>query len=391
VRSAPRADLASSGRSLGARAAAFLGRGAPAATNPAPARRAGSVAALALLALLAVVPVIGLRVPWVLPGSVGVLDSPGNLEVFALCFLFATAALGFDLLFGFTGLLSFGQALYFASGAYLFDVACSDWHWAALAALVFALVVSTALGVVLGSVALRVEGIAFAMVTLAFAEAGYYLIEQNPHGLTGGDSGLVLATNRLPPALVGVVNTDNLYWVALGVLVVGFAAVWLATESVTGRVWLAIRENERRVEVIGLVPFWFKLGAVGLSSLLTALAGVAYALVVGTVSPSSVASTTVTISLLVMVVLGGVGTRWGAVLGAMIYVYLEQVLVKVAAEPSFLALPAVLRVPLGEPQFLLGLIFVVFVLFAPSGLAGIWTALRRRRSVRFALAGGRRE
>jgi len=76
--------------------------------------------------------------------------------------------------------------------------------------------------------------------------------------------------------------------------------------------------------------------------------------VIGTAVPSVVASTTVTLSILIMVVLGGAGTRWGAVIGAIVYVYLQQYLDKVGAEPSFTRLPAVLRVPLSEPQFLLG-------------------------------------
>ena len=74
-----------------------------------------------------------------------------------------------------------------------------------------------------------------------------------------------------------------------------------------------------------------------------------YLLLVGTVAPSSVATTTVTVSILVMVVLGGAGTRWGAVVGAMVYVYLQQYLLKIAAEPSFASLPAPLRVPLSQP------------------------------------------
>jgi branched-chain amino acid transport system permease protein len=103
-----------------------------------------------------------------------------------------------------------------------------------------------------------------------------------------------------------------------------------------------------------------------------------YLLLVGTASPDSVASTTVTVSILVMVVLGGAGTRWGAVTGAMVYVYLQQYLLKVAAEPSFASLPAVLRVPLSQPDFLLGLIFVLFILFVPGGLSGLRVRRRAR-------------
>jgi branched-chain amino acid transport system permease protein len=119
-----------------------------------------------------------------------------------------------------------------------------------------------------------------------------------------------------------------------------------------------------------------------ISSLVATGGGVLYILVIGTAVPSVVASTTVTLSILIMVVLGGAGTRWGAVVGAMVYVYHQQFLDKVSAEPSFTRLPAFLRVPLSEPQFLLGAIFVLFVLFAPGGIAGLVGRLRARRHAR---------
>jgi branched-chain amino acid transport system permease protein len=323
------------------------------------------------LAIFAALPFVGLTIPWVLPGPVDVLNSAGTLEVLGLGFVFAAVALGYDVLFGFTGLLSFGQVLYFATGAYLADIALSVWHWALLPALVITAVAGLALALILGALCLRVGGIAFAMVTLAFAQAGYYLIEDNPHNLTGGDTGLVMSASRLPPQLVGVASTRNLYWLALAFLVVVYGLTWLATSSQTGRVWLAIRENERRAEVMGLRPFGFKLASFVFSSLIATAGGVVYLLLVGTVSPASVASTTVTVSILVMVVLGGAGTRWGPVAGAIGYVYLQQYLLKIAAEPSFGSLPAALRVPLSQPGFLLGLIFVGFILFVPGGIAGI--------------------
>ncbi len=199
------------------------------------------------------------------------------------------------------------------------------------------------------------------MVTLAFAQAFYYLVEDNPRGLTGGDTGLALFSNRLPSFLSGAVsNTRNLYWMTLVFLVVAYVVVWIVTESRTGHVFVAIRENERRLEVMGVRSFPYKLTAFTLSA--------------------AVASTTVSLALLVMVVLGGAGTRWGAVTGAMIYIYLQQYLLKVANEPNFTTLPAYLRVPLSQPQFLLGAIFVLFVIFVPGGIAGVVARLRGQRS-----------
>ncbi len=338
---------------------------------PSATRRTRRLTAAIVLAVFAAIPFAGLTVPWVLPGPVDVLNSTGTLDVLGLGFIFAAVALGYDVLFGFTGLLSFGQVLYFAVGACGLDITLSAWHWPLLPAVLATLAAGLLLALVLGAISLRGSGIAFAMVTLAFAQAGYYLIEDNPHNLTSGATGLVMSTSRLPGMLVGVASTRNLYWLALAFVVVVYAAVSLVTRSQTGAVWLAIRENERRAEVLGFRPLRYKLASFAVSSVIATAGGMVYLLLVGTASPDSVAATPVTVSILVMVVLGGVGTRWGAVAGAMVYVYLQQYLLKVAAEPSFATWPAVFRVPLSQPDFLLGVIFVLFILFAPGGLSGL--------------------
>jgi branched-chain amino acid transport system permease protein len=342
-----------------------------------PLTRARTLIPVAVVAVFALLPFVGLHIPWVLPGPVDIVDSAGTLVVLGLGFVFASVAIGFDVLFGCTGMLSFGQVLYFATGVYMLDITLSAWHWPLLPAIAATLVTGLILSIALGALSLRVRGIAFAMVTLAFAQAGFYLIEDDPHNLTGGDTGLVMATGRLPAQLVGVISTRNLYWLALAFLVVVYAIVWLATESVTGRVWLAIRESEQRTEVLGIKPFPFRLASFTLSSLIATAAGTVYLLLVGTASPAATAATTVTISVLVMVVLGGSGSGWGPVAGAMVYVYLQQYLLKIAAEPSFGALPGIVRVPLSQPDFLLGTIFILFILFAPRGLAGLTQKGRR--------------
>lgn len=340
--------------------------------------RASRVVGILLAILAALIPFIGLHVPGILPGNVDVVNSTGTMGVLALCFLFAGVALGYDVLFGLNGLLSLGSALFFAEGVYVFDIALTHGGWSLGAALAVTAGVALVSALVLGAVALRVRGIAFSMVTLAFAQAVYYLIEDNPHGLTGGDTGLALTSNRLPGVLSGaVVDTRYAYWVALGFLLVTFVVVHVVTESSVGHVWRALRDNDARLEVLGLAPFGYRLGAFVLSSLIAAAGGVVYVLVIGTAVPNAVASTTLTISVLVMVVLGGAGSRGGVVAGGIVYVYLEQLLLKVAAQPSFASLPAPLRVPLSQPQFLLGAIFVLFVIFVPGGLAG--AAQRRWR------------
>lgn len=289
-----------------------------------PARRTGLYVGAVLLGLFIVVPFIGLHVPWVLPGTLDIVNSTGTLEVLALCFMFAGIAVGYDMMFGFTGLMSLGPVLYFATGTYVFDIALTHWGWSLFPSLLLTFGVSLVLAVVLGAIALRVHGIAFAMVTLAFAQAFYFLVESNPHNLTGGDTGLSLSYTRLPSFLSGAVsNTRNLYWIALAFLVLAYVIVWMVTESVTGHVFVAIRENEQRLDILGVRPYRFKIISFVISSLIATGGGIVYILVIGTAVPSVVASTTVTLSILIMVVLGGAGTRWGAVVGAMVYVYLR--------------------------------------------------------------------
>ena len=322
---------------------------------------------VAVLLLLALVPQLPLDIPVLFNGP---LDSPGTLQLLALCLLFAGIALTYDLLFGFTGLLSFGHALYVAVGVYVTAVALTRWEWGLLPTLGFVALVAVVLPLVLGAVSLRVSGIAFAMVTLAFAQAGTVLVQKNPYGWTGGEEGIGLNFDEIPDAFVGVLNTKNLYWLALGYAVLVFVVVRLAVGSSAGHVWRAVRENEPRVEVLGLNPYSFKLIAFVLASFLAVLGGIVWLLLIGGATPE-VTTANFTLALLVMVVLGGSGTRYGAMLGGFLYTLLDQRLGSLAGSSEVQGLPDVLRVPLSEPLFLLGTLFIALVFFVPGGLASL--------------------
>jgi branched-chain amino acid transport system permease protein len=335
----------------------------------------------ALLGLLIAVPYISLGTGGVFSGS---LDSPGTLQLLALMLVFGGVAMSYDLLFGYTGLLSFGHALYFAVGVYLVAIGTTRWGWELWQAVLAAAAVGLVLPVLLGTVSLRVGGIAFAMVTLAFAEAGAILVRGNPRSWTGADEGVSVAYEKLPTSFVGVFNTVNLYWVALGFAVLVFAICTWAVDSSPGRVWQAIRENELRVEVLGMRPFTFKLMVFVLGSFLATLGGAVYVLLIGTASPD-VTSPNLTLTLLIMVVLGGAGTRWGAFLGGMLYTFADKRLPTLAGSHFVDSLPSVLSVPLSEPLFVLGTLFILIVYFAPGGIAGLVT--RRPRAGLRALEG----
>lgn len=337
-------------------------------------RALGPAAALGLLALVTLVPFISVGTGGVFTSD---LNSPGTLQLIGLMFVFGGVALSYDLLFGYTGLLSFGHALYFALGVYLTAVATTKWDWALWQALALTAVVGIVCPLVLGAISLRVGGIAFAMVTLAFAEAGSILVDKNPRNWTGGEEGVPVDYEKLPDAFVGVLNTENLYWLALGYLVTVVALVYWAVDSSPGRVWQAIRENERRVEVLGLHPLRYKLLVFVFASFLATAGGVVYALLVGGATPQ-VTTPAFTLTLLLMVVIGGAGTLWGAVLGGALYTFLDFRLTDWADSGAVRALPGVLRVPLSEPLFVLGTLFILLVLFLPGGLAGL-ARMRLRR------------
>ena len=320
----------------------------------------------AALAVLAIVPLLSIDIPRLLPGP---LDAPGTLQLLALCLVFAGVALSYDVLFGFTGLLSFGHALYFALGVYIPAIALTKWEWSLPATLALLAGVAIVVPLVLGAVSLRVGGIAFAMVTLAFAQAGNIIVQTNPRGLTGGDEGFSLDVDALPDFLIGVVNTKYLYWLALVYAALVFLVARGAIGSSAGHLWRAIRDNERRVEVIGLRPYPYKLISFVLACFLAAWGGFMWLLLIG-VTPE-VTTATLTLTLLVMVVLGGAGTRFGAMVGGFVYTLLDYRLRSLAGEERIQDLPDVLRIPLSEPLFLLGALFIAVVYFVPGGLASL--------------------
>jgi branched-chain amino acid transport system permease protein len=260
---------------------------------------------------------------------------------------------------------------------YLMTIALTKWEWGFAQSLLVVAVAGILVPLVLGAVSLRVGGIAFAMVTLAFAQAGSILAFQNPHRLTGGEEGVGLDYRALPDGLVGVFNTKNLYWIALGYVAVVFVVSRLAVASSPGHVWQAIRENELRVRVLGLRTFDFKLMAFVLSSFLATAGGVVYVLLIGGATPE-VTSASFTLSLLVMVVIGGAGTRYGALIGGALYTFANHRLGDVAGSSTISSLPDVLRTPLREPLFILGVLFILVVFFVPGGLARLGGRGRRR-------------
>jgi branched-chain amino acid transport system permease protein len=334
--------------------------------------------ALVVLAVLAYLPYVPVELPGILSGRV---NGPGSLQLLATCLVVGGIALSYDVVFGRTGLLSFGHALFVAAGSYLLTISLSTWALPLPVAVLAALGLSTVLALVVGAIALRVGGIAFAMVTLAFAQAASIIVMRNPGGVTGGEEGRPLDRDAVPDLLVGVANAPYRYWLALGFVVVAWVAVTVLVRSRAGHAMAAVREHEQRAAVLGFGTYRVRLLALVVGSSLGALGGIVHALVLGGSNPHLTTSE-FTLSLLVMVVLGGAGSRWGALIGGVLYTYADARLVEVSNTTVLQGLPDAVRQVLSQPLFILGVFFVVVVYFAPSGLTGLGGRLIRRSASR---------
>ncbi|NEX46442.1 branched-chain amino acid ABC transporter permease [Pseudotabrizicola algicola] len=269
----------------------------------------------------------------------------------------AVFAMGYNLAFGYTGLLSLGHALFFAAG--LYGMGLPIWHLevAAFPALILGLLAGGVMAGLVGILALRTAGVSFMIVTLMFAQAGYLtLLYLN--SWTGGDEGFVVA--RSARVLFGFdLASDTPRFIAAFVL---FAAglllcLWLV-RSPFGRVMVAMRENEERSRMLGYDPFRVKLITLILSGVYAGGAGAAYGLLFGYVG-GSFATIQYSILPMLYVLLGGAGTVLGPFLGALLMFYLIDI-TSGYTDAYF---------------FVVGAALVALVLFAPKGILG---SLRER-------------
>ncbi|RZS46702.1 branched-chain amino acid ABC transporter permease [Sphaerotilus mobilis] len=303
---------------------------------------------LLLLALLALVPVLATA-----------FEQTFWIAFFARILIYAVAASALNLALGHGGLVSFGHALFLGVGAYA--VGLSAFHgigngWVHLA---LAVVVAGLLAWVVGTISLRTSGMAFIMITLAFAQMGYFLVVSLKQ--YGGDDGLpVVATSRLAGFDLG--SASNVYYAAW--LILAAVTVWMARLRVAafGMALRGARQNARRIDAIGLQSRQLQLAAFVLSGMVCALAGVLLANLNAFVSPSTMAWT-VSGELIVMVVLGGIGTVAGPLLGALVFLGLEELL-KGWTE---------------HWMMVFGPLIVLVALFGRRGIAGWLEVLDRRR------------
>ncbi|SEG88903.1 branched-chain amino acid ABC transporter permease [Marinobacterium lutimaris] len=289
-----------------------------------------------------------------------------------LCF--ALFACSFNLLIGFTGLLSFGHAAFFGGAGYIFGYFMKSWGIPAEIGIILGVGFGAILGYVIGSLAIKRQGIYFAMITLALAQMVYFIFLQTP--FTGGEDGL----QGIPRGkLFGFIPLDSdlvTYYFVLGVVLLAFLAIVRIVNSPYGQILRAIKENEPRAVSLGYDTNRFKLIAFVTSASFSALAGSLKALVLGFATLTDV-HWTMSGSVILMTLVGGLGTLTGPILGAVLIVMLEN---KIGEIGFFLAEVTGIQwfETLGQSvPMVTGIIFIICVLSFRQGIVGIFTRVCR--------------
>ncbi|MFP5393502.1 MAG: branched-chain amino acid ABC transporter permease [Gammaproteobacteria bacterium] len=291
-----------------------------------------------------------------------------------LCFaLFACA---FNLLIGYAGLLSFGHAALFGAAGYACGHALQAWGWPTELGILFGVVASALLGLVMGALAIRRQGIYFAMITLALAQMVYFAGLRAP--FTHGEDGLQGVPRGRLFGLLDLSNDLHLYYVVLAIFILGFAVIARAVRSPFGQVLHAIKENEARAVSLGFEADRYKLLAFVLSAALSGLAGATRTVVMGSETLTDL-HWTMSGLVILMTLVGGMGTLVGPVLGAFLIVALENKLGDLGN--ALLEWTGIeWFASLGESVGMVtGLIFIACVLLFRRGIVGeIGAALARR-------------
>ncbi len=324
------------------------------------------VIVLAVVVFLAYLPYTWLPGLGLLPDSTG---AAGSLSLLSKVLVLAALAVTFDLLLGQSGLMSFGHVLYFGVGAYAFAMMLTNTELSFWVAALLSVLITAVLSLALSAVALRVEGIAYSMVTLAFAQVGAVAVARNYFG-TGGEAGLRLPTDKVPAQFVGLQNVANVYWVALVTVVVVVVVAAFVIHSRFGLALRGTRENALRMQVLGHNVYLLRLMVSLIASTLAGVCGVVYVIALGGTDPGTV-GLVFALSLIFMVVIGGSGSLVGAVIGGAVYTLLDMRLPAVGESLDSSSVPAWISDVLGEPSLLLGVIFLLVVFLAPRGIVGV--------------------
>jgi len=326
---------------------------APRAIPDAPARANRALSfdqrmATALFALLAVLPAASHA-------------AAGNylLLLGERAMIFAIAALSLELLIGAGGLVSFGHAAFVGVGAYAAGIAASHGHGDVMTALPAALAASALLALATGAIAVRTQGVYFIMITLAFGQMAYFIATSlAPYG---GDDGLSWPTRSLVLGTRILKNETVFFYLCLALLIASYLGISRLVASRFGRVLRGLMDNATRMEAIGFAPYRYRLTAYVIAGAIGGLAGFLLGNQAEFVSPAYMHWQR-SGELIMMVLLGGTGTRYGPMFGALAFLVLEETLSRVTV----------------NWKILLGPLLVATVLYAKGGIAGAIDAWRQR-------------
>ena len=284
--------------------------GPTARTMPLPARRALLVPVLlfGLLALLPLAVALGLPSHW--------------LTLVTRAMIFAIAALSLDLILGVGGLVSFGHAAYFGMASYVCAYTAKNWGLTPELAILLGTAVSGGLGLVFGALAIRRQGIYFAMITLALAQMVFFFSLQTPR-FTGGEDGIQAVPRGHLFGLISLADDRTLYWLVAAIFMAGLLAIYRIIHSPFGQVCKAIRDNEPSAISLGYRANQYKLAVFVLSASLAGLAGSTKAIVFQLASLTDV-HWSMSGEVVLMTLLGGLGTILGPGVGAAVIVALEN-------------------------------------------------------------------
>ncbi|WP_371778707.1 branched-chain amino acid ABC transporter permease [Streptosporangium subroseum] len=286
---------------------------------------------------------------------------PFRVFQLTMVLVYAVALLGLNLLVGHAGQISLGHGAFFAVGAYGSAIMIDRWDTPHLATLPVAAAVAFALGLALGLPAMRLRGLYLALVTLAIAVFLVPLLKRF-EAVTGGSMGLTLG-KPVPPAWTGLAEDQWLYFLALAMTVVAFLLAHGLLRSRVGRALHAVRDNEAAAEVMGVRLSFYKTLAFAWSAMFAGAAGCVYTWVIGFVSPDSFALT-LSITLLASIVVGGLGSFSGPLLGGLFMMFVPSISQDVND---------------AAPGVIFGLLIIAVMYVAPTGLAGL--AGRMTRSI----------
>jgi branched-chain amino acid transport system permease protein len=287
--------------------------------------------------------------------------------------IYAIAATSLNLVLGYGGMLSFGHAAFVGTGAYLASILIAEGITSAWIGWPLAIAVSALVAWLIGGVSLRTRGVYFIMITLAFAQMMFYLV--NSMKAYGGDEGLTLPSRASIGFGLDLGNELVFYYVVLALLAAVLYGLHRLIQARFGRVVIAIRENETRAQAIGFPVYRYKLACFVIAGAVGGLAGALLASHGKYVNPN-VLHWVQSGTLMIMVILGGVGRLWGGVIGAFVLLGLEHL---IADYPiGWLA-----RLAPNYQQHAglgVGLVLLAIVLFAPQGIAGLVASRRNARA-----------